>query len=218
MSEHIYLDHDTLEESLAAQLPEYMPKDPQSGNFKLLSTIAERLESLDSDVQSVNRATSVHHADSLAQLERLADLVGLTPYTDETREHFRARVLAEFQSISSQGTVRNVLDGIATMLDTDITNIRYTEEHTSAGGSARIEVPLQKLDSIAFDKSEFSNVIKELMPASYQINVLIRGTFTYISPAQYNDTSFVHNPDEGYDGLDTNGNPKGNGGTYAGIL
>lgn len=218
MSDNIYLEQDTFEEALAAQLPKYMPKDPNSGNYKLLSTIAERLESLDSDIDSIDRATTVSTADSLAQLERLADLVGLVPYTNETREHFRARVLAEFQAITSQGTVKNVIDGIATMLDTDVSNVKYTETHTTSGGSAQIEVPLSKLDSIAFDDQEFSSVIKELMPASYRIDILNRGTFTYISPADYNDAGFSHDPDKGYDGLDTGGNPKGNGGTYAGVL
>jgi hypothetical protein len=42
------------------------------------------------------------------------------------------------------------------------------------------------------------------------------GTFTYITPTQYNDG--LSEAQYGYDGLDINGDPKDNGGTYAAVL
>ncbi|UBF22614.1 P2 gpI-like phage tail protein [Halorubrum tailed virus 25] len=214
----VYLDHDTKEESLAAQLPEFMPKDPESGNYRFLSTIAERLESLENDIESIDRATSIQYADTIDQLEQLAELVNLQPYQNETTEHFRARVFAEFQLITSKGTVSDLLNATATILGVEIEDIRYTEEYTTAAGSARLNVPFSKLDQIPLSESEFGEIVSELVPSSYRVDVLKVGTFTFVSPETYNDGTFVHDPDLGYDGLDTNGDPKGNGGTYAGVL
>ncbi|OYR54918.1 hypothetical protein [Halorubrum halodurans] len=214
----VYLDHETTEESLAAQLPDFMPKDPESGNYKFLSTIAERLDATDADIASVDRATTVQYADTVDQLERLARLVDLRPYRDETREHYRARVLAEFQLVTSQGTVKDLLNATATILDIEIEDIGYTEEYTAGGGSARINVPLSKLDQIALSDTEFGRIVSGLIPASYRLDVLKEGTFTYISPETYNDETFAHDPERGYDGLDGSGDPKDNGGTYAGVL
>ena len=218
MSDEIYLDHDTTEETLAAQLPEFMPKDPESGNFKFLSTIAERLDANEADIAAVDRAMTVQQADTIDQLERLARLVDLKPRRNETREHFRARVLSEFQLVTSQGTVKDLLNATATILDIELESIDYTEEHTSNAGNARISVPVSKLESIALSDTEFGKIVKELIPAGYRLDVFKKGTFTYVSPTTYNDSTFSHDPDKGYDGLDTNGNPKNNGGTYAGVL
>lgn len=215
MSE-IYLGQDTVEESLAAQLPEFMPKDPESGNFKFFSTIAERLTDNESNTSSVDRAMSVQTADTIDQLERLSRLVDLKPYENEDREKFRARVLAEFQLVTCNGTVGDLLNATATILDTPLRTIKYTEEHTSGAGECQITVPGSKLDNLSLTDSDFAGIVDQLVPSSFRTAVLRQGTFTYISASDYNGGNF--DPTKGYDGLDTNDDPKGNGGTYAGLL
>lgn len=216
MSEDIYLEHDTTEEALAAQLPEFMPKNPESGNYKFFSTIAERLDALDEDINSIDRATTAQHADTLEQLKYIAQLIDLKPYQNEEKEHFRARVLAEFQIVTSNGTVSDLLNATATILGITVEDIGYTEDYTTEAGSARLELPGSKLQQFSLTNGEFAEFAAELIPASYRLDILQRGTFTFISPADY--TANNHDPNLGYDGLDTNGNPKNNGGTYAGVL
>jgi hypothetical protein len=211
----VYLGHDTTEEKLSAQLPEYLPKDPESGNYKFLSTIAERLQSLEDDIDTVNRAKSVQYADTVDQLEKIATLVDLQPYQNETREHFRARVISEFQILTSEGTVKDLLNATATILNTQVKNIQYTEQHTTNAGECQISVPGLKLDTIELSSAELINIIEQLIISSYRATVLRRGTFTYIDETAYSSS---HNSVKGYDGLDSNGNPKNSGGTYAGIL
>lgn len=212
----IYLGHDTTEESLSSQLPEYLPKDPESGNYKILSTVAERLDSFEDDIDSVNRATSPQYADTIEQLERIAALVDLKPYQDETKEHFRARVISEFQLLTSEGTVTDLLNAIATILNTDIDTLRYTEEHTTGSGDCQVGVPGSLLDTFQLSDTELVDIIDQLIPSSYRVTVLTRGSFTYITPADYNSDN--HDSQKGYGGLDANGNPNNNGGTYAGLL
>ena len=214
----IYLDHDTKRESLTAQLPSFMPTDPESGNYKFFSAIAERLESQEADVDSISRASSVLHADSLDQLERLAKFVDVVPYQNETREHFRARVIAEFQLLTSTGSVGDVLNATATILEAEVEDIGYSEDYTAEAGNVRLTIPLSNLKSTALSSEEFKEIGGQLLPAGYRLDVLNLGTFTYISPEEYLDSNFVHDADLGYDGLDSGGNPKDAGGTYAGVL
>lgn len=216
MSDDFYLGQDTTEEALAAQLPTFMPKDPESGNYKFLSTIAERLDSLKDDIESVDRATTAYDADTIGQLEQIAQLIDVKPYQNEDREHYRARVLAEFQVVTSEGTVLDLLNATATVLDVDIEKIGYTEEYTTEAGSARLNIPSSKLSQFSLTDGEFAEFASNLIPASYRLDILRKGTFTYISPADYSSNN--HDSDKGYDGLDVGGNPKDNGGTYAGVL
>ena len=212
----VYLDHETTEEDLAAQLPSFMPKDPESGNFKLLKAIAERIDATAEDLESVDRAASPQYADTMDQLERLADLVNLTPRQGESKEHFRARVISEYQLVTSEGTVDDLLSAVATILDTDVRNIQYTETHVAVGGRCRINVPQSRLALLALSDSEFAEIVRRLIAASYVVDIIKTGTFTYISPEDYNNQ--LSTASEGYDGLDSNGDRKGNGGTYAGVL
>jgi hypothetical protein len=212
----LYLEHDTTEEDLAAQLPSFMPKDPESGNYRFLATIAERLEATRADVEAVDRAKSVQHADTTEEIERLARLVDLKPHRNESREHYRARVLAEFQLVTSEGTVADVLNATATILGASVSNIDYTEEHTTEAGTAQLKIPSSLLDGLELTESDFAAILDKLIPAGYRIDALRKGTFTYISEATYN--SGGHDSTKGYDGLDTNGDPKGNGGTYSGTI
>jgi hypothetical protein len=227
--DEVYLDHDTVEETLAAQLPTFFPKDPASGNYKFLSTIAERLTDLENDVKAIDRAATVQHADTRDQLEELAWLVGLQPKTGETREHFRARVIAEYQLVTCEGTVTDVLNAVSAMLGTTPEDINYTENHTSGAGDCQIGVPSSPLDAIEFTEAEFSEVVENLVPSSYRVDVLRKGTFTYLARTcysgpydsangGYDPTALDSDASKGYDGLDSNGDPKGKGGTYAGLL
>lgn len=216
MSEDIYLGHDSTTESLSAQLPEYMPKDTDGGNYQLLSTVAERFDALDADILQVDRAATVQHADTVDQLRKLARLVDLRPYENESREHFRARVIAEYQLVTCEATVQDLLNGTKTILGANIHNIDYTEEHTTGGGDCQLSVPGQRLDNLNLSESEFARIAEQLIPSSYRLDLVRKGTFTYITPTMYSNDN--HDADKGYDGLDTNDDPNGNGGTYAGLV
>ena len=222
--DELFLDHDTTEEDLAAQLPSFMPKDDASGNYKLLAGIAERVDFTKEDLVDINEAMTVQHANSIQELDRLGRLVDLPPQRDETLEHYRARLIAEFQLVTGEGTVKDLLIGAASILDTDIESIKYTEEHTSGAAHSQLEVPTSRLAELQFSNTEFASILNELVPASYVVSILQRGTFTYLSEADYSGSGSYNSADLnsdatlGHDGLDGSGDPKDNGGTYAGIV
>lgn len=207
MSDHVDGD-------LASRLPPWLPNSKKSNNYRLLAPIESEIESAADDLRSVDNALNVQTAETIEQIERIAKLVDIPPRRDEELEHYRARVMAEFQLLTCEGTVRDVLESTATILGTDVSSLRYEEQP----GSCQLGVPTAALDKIELSPTEFAAIVDRLVPSSYSVLALTRGSFTYITPEEYESSGFVHDPDRGYDGLDANGDPKGNGGTYAGVI
>lgn len=217
-------EHDTIEEDLASQLPAWYPKDDGSGNWKLLATIGSEIGTLNTDAKLVDQALTVQDANTIDQIERIAKLVDLPPNRDETLEHYRARVLARFQALTSEATISDALNSVATILNADVENLTYTEEHTTEPGVCQIGVPGSRLDSFQLAGAEFAEIVDDLIAGGYRVDVLQRGTFTYLSESDYTGSGSYDPADldsnitKAHDGLDTNGDPKDNGGTYAGVL
>lgn len=205
-------------EELASRLPVWMPKDPDSGNYQLFTPLADTIDDLEESVGDVDAATMPQTAENIEDIERLAVMVDVLPRQDENLEHYRARVISNYQLVTSEGTIADLLDGVATMLNTAKKQFQYREPHndTNGYGTAVVTVPLQSLDRTALTGLEIAEMADKLIAVSYNVDILTRGTFTYISPETYNAGD--HNIDRAYDGLDANGEPKDNGGTYAGLI
>jgi hypothetical protein len=208
----------TTEEKLASRLPIYYPKDPGSGNYFLLAPIAAGLDDLDDDHAEVGQATHVQTADTIPQLWRLAELVNLPPRQGETVEHYKARVIARFQLVTTEGTINDLLHAASVILNIRKESIGYDEPAAGSSeiGTASLQLPAGALSESTLTTTEVATILNELMPASYRLSALTAGTFTFISPEDYN--AGLSDAALGFDGLDVNGDPKGNGGTYAGVL
>lgn len=148
------------------------------------------------------------------RLEALGQLVGVDPHQGETVSHYRARVIAEYSIVTCEGTIEDVVTATAQILGTDVSEIQIDDR--AGPGEVAIFIPVAALEDIGFSDSELAEVLEKLIPASYAVAGIQRGTFTYITPSEYD--SGIHDESAGYDGLDTNGDPKDTGGTYAGII
>lgn len=200
---------------LVRGLPPYFPKDEQSGNFHLLDVVGRAIERMDADLKDVDRAATLQHADTTPSIEQIAEIVQVDPKSGESKDKYRARVLGEFQTLTSEGTVGDMLINASVILNTDIENLIYERLEP---GYFSLKVPGKSIDLLALTDAEFAEIMAQQAAAGYTVDVQKLGTFTYIRQSQYEDTNFTHDPDKGYDGLDANGDPKGNGGTYSGIL
>lgn len=201
-------------DDLLRALPPWMPKDAASGNFKLIDAVGRAIDRLEADVEDVDNATTVQHAESIEQLEQLSRLVALPPQANESREKYRSRLIAEFQTMTTEATPSDVLENAATILDVDTTDIKYTR--LDENGAISLGVPASALNALALSDQEFVEIIAKHSAAGYRIEATIKGTFTYTTPEKYNDNDMSGS--RGYNGLDSNGEPRDNGGTYAGLI
>lgn len=214
-------------EFIFRRLPPWMPVEESDGNFKLLDVVGRGFDRLDGDIQEVDNATNIQTAESKRSIRELARIVDELPKQNETVDEYRLRVIASFQKITSEGTLEDILGNISTLLDLSIDRITY--EDLDANGEILLGVPGNAIDSVALTQTKFAEVIKQQSAAGFRIDVKARGTFTYLSPdaysgaydsanGGYDSTSLSSDAAKGHDGLDSNGDPKNNGGTYAGVL
>lgn len=198
---------------LVERFPPWMPTHRATGNFKLMDTAGRAIDRLDADIEAVDRATTVQTADSVTQLEKLGRMVDLPPKQDEPIEKYRTRLMAEFQLLTNEATIRDILVNISELLGISVERIGFSKE---SHGTIVISVPGDALDDLDISSSQFVQIIGKQTAAGFEVDAFKRGTFTYITPTDYQDGN--HDATIGYDGLDSNDEPKDTGGTYAGLL
>lgn len=205
-------------EELASGLPEPFPAHPTSGNYKLICTIGRQFEQEVENIDSLSAASSVQDAETIDQLTELGKLVGVLPLENESLDRYRARVVIGFIKVTNEATINGILNALAVSLKLDSPEpIGYAEPSGGEHGTVELSFPLSVFDDIDLTPQELAQIIDdELLAAGYRIEALSRGTFTYISPEDYQVDDF--DATKGYDGLDANGDPKDNGGTYAGVI
>lgn len=206
---------------LVKRLPPWMPISSNTGNFKLLDVVGRAIDRLDGDITDVNNANSVKNAETISQLKKLAKLVETPPKTGESLEKYRARVISAFQTATTETTADDVLNNAATLLGTNAKQLEYKKV---AHGTIELRVPGKTLSDAAITDSEFVTIMDRHSAAGFSIESTIEGTFTYLSESNYSGGSTYSSNDLssdatiGHDGLDANGDPKDNGGTYAGLI
>jgi hypothetical protein len=208
--------HEDTGQHITGGLPEHFPSANETGNYKLLKPIADELDKHEDDIDEADLALSVQDADSIAKLKKLGELVDTPPNEGETISHYRARLIAEYSINTCEGTIEDVLQTTAEIFDADVGSITFIEPAGGEYGTIELGLPARALDSTALTDAEVAEILERLVAASYRVTGYQIGTFTYITPTDYDNNN--HDASLGYDGLDANGDPKDNGGTYAGLL
>lgn len=214
-------------DEIIGALPPWMPKADHTGNFKLLDVVGRALDRLENDVTEIDNASTVQDAETVAQLEKLAKLVQVNHKQGESKDKYRSRIIAEFQMLTSEGTIESILKNTAVILGVSTEDVQYRDHQEN--GVFEISIPGDSLDSTELTTNEFGTIINRQAAAGYRIESTIRGTFTYLSESDYtgpyDSGSGGYDPSQldsdaakGHDGLDTNDDPKENGGTYAGLI
>jgi len=150
----------------------------------------------------------------IERLEKLGALVQVYPYDSETVAHYRARIIAEYAVMTCEGTNNDILVSISEILNVPKSSIEIVDRINP--GEIEVRLPALALQNTELQDTEIGNILTRLLAASYSLEALQLGTFTYITPSQYDIND--HDSELGYDGLDGNGDPKDNGGTYAGLI
>lgn len=211
-----YTDGDEITRVLAGGLPGYYPGSDESSNYDLLEPIGKHLGESGNDITRIEDASSVEEARSIAELEELGKMVDTAPLENEPLEHYRARLIAEFAVSSGAGTIRSLIETAAGILDVSADQIDFNEPAGGERGTAQVGLPGQQLEELGLSESFLIDILDQLVAAGYRLTAQVIGTFTYINPTDY--ASNAHDPDRGYDGLTEGGDPKDNGGTYAGLI
>jgi hypothetical protein len=209
-------DHEEIADDLAGGLPAPFPSGRASGNWALQEPAAKLMADFRADYEQVDQETTVQEAEHIASLAELAELVDLPPRTGESLAKYRARLIAEYNNLTGRGTIRGLLTAASELLDTSVEGLEYVDRWQNEPGAVELGIPQQALDDSPLTTDVVVDVLERTIAASYRLEGRALGSFTYITAADYNAGAF--DASKGYDGLDANGDPKDNGGTYAGVL
>jgi hypothetical protein len=151
------------------------------------------------------------------RLRPFGRLVDVLPNEGEKFSRYKARVLAEYAISTCEGTISDIIETTAYIIDVDSSSIIYEEPAPGAeNGTVEMKLPSNALDESSLSEQDITDAAERLLAASYRLRSIRLGTLEYKSLADVNANN--NNPDKGYDGLDANGDPKDTGGTYAGLI
>ena len=195
-------------EDLVRALPNWMPKDPNSGNFSLLVPAGRALERTETDIETIDKETALQYASEIGSVELISEPIGTTQKTNDSIEKYRLRAISEFQSITNESTVNDILERISSLVDVDVGNLEYEEQ----SGFSIVYIPSKAIENLTIFVNEFSTIVGSLSVAGYTINIQVIGTLNFVTPEQYQ--SGEYDPEFGYGTVDGNGS----GGTYSSII
>lgn len=206
-------DYEDNTEEMVDSLPQYYPREEESSNYKILKIVGNRVDELDTSIQELDNATNVQTADTSEQLKEHSKLVDLKKRQGESREQFRSRIIGKFQLLTSEGTIEDLFIFISEVLGTNVEDIRYNE---FGDFHIKISIPGPDIRNSSLTNDDIVETLKILLPAGYNIETESRGDLFYITPEQYETGDY--DTEKGYDTLDEDGEPTGNGGTYSGFI
>lgn len=201
-------------EKLAAGLPEWLPRGPETDNAKLLESVGDALDRIESDYREVGNAIHPQTAGTIEQLEKIAARMGVEHRPNEAKETYRIRTIAAHQLLTTGGTLDDTIGNLATILDIDPAAIVL--EEMIEPGTIPIQIPNEALSNVGLLPETLNSIIKDQSAAGYRPLITTSGTLEYISAAEYD--AGTYDSSAGYDGLDVGGTPTGEGGTYGDLL
>lgn len=200
---------------LQRALPPWYPKDDQAGLADIMDGIGNRIDEMQADIEAVDRASTVQHADTLAQLRQHGKLVSLLPREGESKESYRSRLIAAFQLNTCEGTAEDIITIASEILNISVRRVVY--EKSTEAGAVTVSLPATAVSNLNLTTGDVATIVDSLAAAGYRVDAVASGTLEYVTETEHaNTTDWTGYP--GYDGLDANGNPTGTGGTYSGLL
>lgn len=168
-------------EELVKMLPDAYKKDNNSNNLKMFKLLDDHIEEI---ILTQNRIREYHSLE-LAKgkaLDMFGENLGVERkgLSDEVY-----KVILKAKTIKNQGTgsFNNTTELIAYALNTDIKNIRLSEDYETGGRSGYITInnlPLTILNNIGMSIQEYEDMLKGVIPIGLGLSVTnLEGTFAF---------------------------------------
>jgi len=177
---------------------------------KLFIPAAESLHDLDEEIKETQAGLYLETASTFAEVEKLGEIVGVSPADSDTLQYYKKRVATQYQQLSQSGNPVDILSYASTLFEVDKETL--TLDFIDGKAKFKLSAPTGAIESNVQNTSNAVDVFQEITAATFSADVIGRGTLEYITESEYQNSNY--DSSKGYDGLDSNGDPKGNGGTY----
>ncbi|NEU58595.1 hypothetical protein [Halorussus sp. MSC15.2] len=201
----------TPRERLGRNLKSPYPHDEGTFWNDLFDTLGAELEDLEAANTEVLDSKVIDIATG-EQLDKLGELVKTKRKSEESDEHYRARLKVQLRRFLSGATRDQIKETAAILLNTDTDQITIEEDFAVEPGRFVVRVWQSDLDSSGVSDTEFRTFVDQVRSAGVRTVEQVRGTFVCRSEQNFLDG--VNDPEKGYrDPDDSYEN-----GTYAGII
>jgi len=177
---------------------------------KLFIPAANSLGDLDEEIKDTQAGLYLETATTFAEVEKLGKIVGVRPADSDTLQYYKKRVATQYQQLSQAGNPVDILSYASTLFEIDEEDI--TLDFIDDKAKFKLSAPTGSIQSSTQNVSNASAVFQEITAATFSADIIGKGTLEYITESEYQSGNY--DSSNGYDGLDSNGDPKGNGGTY----
>jgi hypothetical protein len=141
-----------------------------------LTVIADRLDTIDDDIQWLDEQRRVQTATG-AELEKLANEVGIKRQQGETDERLRFRTLIAKASTRSDGTFDDIAQVLLILFGDDVSKISL--DPVTGEPTIYLSMPQSLVDDIPLTESEFATALDDILPISDPIEVYTDDTLIF---------------------------------------
>jgi hypothetical protein len=124
------------------------------------------------------------------QLEQIGEEVDIQRWNEESDESLRRRIRARFRQIISAGTIDEIRESVAELLDTDSENVEMVEEFEYEVATFDIDLPESAIDESPISESYLHEHVQGMKAAGVEYRSAPRaepGWFEFRSEEEYDD-------------------------------
>lgn len=206
----VHNDPNTPGDRLKANLKSPYP-DEDSTWEDIIKAFAQEFDDYHTTITTIDEQNKIEEATD-AQLDKIGSFLQLKRNTGESDPHYRGRLKVQLRKFLGSGTVDEIKETAAILLDAELEDIQILEDFDTEYARFQIGVWQDDLDDAGVTDSEFRSFIDEVRGAGIRTDEFVRGTFTYRSEQDFIDGT--NDPGKGY--YDPNDSIEN--GTYAGLL
>ncbi len=171
------------------RLPDNYNKKPDSNNWKLLTIIQDEISQIKQAAEKISKVQDIDEA-SGEFLDRHGENLQLKR-GNKPDPIYRIALKAKLQRNLSRGSVNEIIEIIATMLDIDVKQVEIEENPGGEPASVYIGVPLAPLAKFGLSYERFADIVDGILAAGVSLYSLTQGTYTY------GDTDYEYNEAQG---------------------
>lgn len=161
--------------------------EPETDQYRLLAGLIAILDDLDTHITELYDQRFIDTA-SGAQLEMLADAVGLSREIGEDDDTLRQRTKVRYLTRSSTGTFDDVAKVAEAVFASSNFSIDTAED--MGGGNIRIVVSTDVLDNTIYSQPEAADAISDALPPTHDASIGSEDTFVFSSDGNVTGAGF----------------------------
>lgn len=189
------------------------PFDTSEGSQfdRLLDTFASEFEVAESELEEVHLASFIETAHG-RQLDKFGEFLQTPRQTGETDDHYRGRLVTQLAALTGGGTIWAIKQVCATLLKIDPSDAVIEEDFGTEPARFILTLEGHVIENSPVSAEEVRGFLETARAAGVRVEARTLGGFTHRAQGDVSD------PAKGYDSLDETGQPRGEGGGYAGLI